>query len=36
MCYGVLLDGADGSVDRGVWLPIGWYGVMHIPVEAAQ
>jgi hypothetical protein len=36
LCYGVLLDGADGTVERGVWLPIGWYGVIHIPVEAAQ
>ena len=35
LCYGVLFDGADGAVDRGLWLPIGWYGVVHIPVKAA-
>ncbi len=32
-CYGVLLDGADGSVDRGLWVPVGWYGVLKIPVK---
>jgi hypothetical protein len=31
MCHGVVLDGADGEVARGLWLPIGWYGVMYIP-----
>lgn len=31
-CYGVILDGADGDVARGLWVPIGWYGVIRIPV----
>jgi hypothetical protein len=31
-CYGVLLDAADGEVTRGLWLPVGWYGVIRIPV----
>ena len=35
MCYGLLLDGADGAVDRGVWLPVGWYGVLYIPIDVA-
>ena len=34
MCYGVLLDAADGALGRGVWLPVGWYGVLHVPVQA--
>ncbi|HEV8541695.1 MAG TPA: beta-propeller domain-containing protein [Verrucomicrobiae bacterium] len=32
-CYGVLLDGADGDISRGLWVPIGWYGVIKIPVN---
>ena len=32
-CYGVLLDGADGEATRGLWLPVGWYGVIRIPVR---
>jgi hypothetical protein len=32
-CYGVLLDAADGEAARGLWLPAGWYGVIHIPVR---
>jgi hypothetical protein len=36
LCYGVLLDGADGEVGRGLWLPIGWYGVVKIPAGAGQ
>jgi hypothetical protein len=36
ICYGVALDGADGEVARGLWLPIGWYGVMHIPAGGGQ
>jgi hypothetical protein len=35
-CYGVLLDAADGDVTRGLWLPVGWYGVLKIPVKGAQ
>ncbi len=35
MCYGLLLDGADGAVDRGVWLPVGWYGVLYIPIDVS-
>jgi hypothetical protein len=35
VCYGLLLDGADGTAERGLWLPVGWYGVIHIPVQAA-
>jgi hypothetical protein len=35
MCYGLLLDGADGDPDRGVWLPVGWYGVLFIPINVA-
>jgi len=31
-CYGVLLDGADGDINRGLWVPIGWYGVIKIPI----
>ena len=31
-CYGVLLNGADGEITRGLWLPMGWYGMIHIPV----
>ncbi len=34
-CYGVLLDGADGEATRGVWLPVGWYGVVHIPITTS-
>lgn len=30
-CYGVALDNGAGSVQRGLWLPLGWYGVIHIP-----
>ena len=33
VCYGVGLDAGDGSVARGLWLPLGWYGVIHIPVD---
>ncbi|MGZ8940453.1 MAG: hypothetical protein ACXW32_14710, partial [Limisphaerales bacterium] len=36
MCYGILLDGADGALGRGLWLPVGWYGVIHIPAGAAE
>jgi hypothetical protein len=32
-CYGVLLDAADGEITRGLWLPVGWYGVIKIPVK---
>jgi hypothetical protein len=32
-CYGIQLSAADGSVERGLWLPMGWYGVVHIPIE---
>ena len=32
-CYGVLLEGADGEAARGLWLPVGWYGVIRIPVK---
>ena len=32
VCYGVLLDGADGENTRGLWVPVGWYGVIKIPV----
>jgi hypothetical protein len=32
-CYGVLLEGADGEAARGLWLPVGWYGVIRIPVR---
>jgi hypothetical protein len=31
VCYGLMLDGADGEVARGLWLPVGWYGVIHVP-----
>lgn len=34
-CYGVQLGAADGSVQRGLWAPMGWYGVVHIPVSVA-
>ncbi|HEX7858987.1 MAG TPA: beta-propeller domain-containing protein [Verrucomicrobiae bacterium] len=34
-CFGVVLDGADGSLVDGLWLPIGWYGVVHIPAGVA-
>lgn len=36
MCYGVVLDGADGEVARGLWLPIGWYGVIQIPTGVTE
>jgi hypothetical protein len=36
MCYGVLFDAADGDVTRGLWVPVGWYGVLQIPVKGAQ
>jgi len=32
-CYGVLLDGADGDVTRGLWVPVGWYGVLKVAVK---
>jgi hypothetical protein len=32
-CYGVQLSAADGSVERGLWVPMGWYGVVHIPAR---
>jgi hypothetical protein len=35
-CYGVLLNAADGDVMRGLWVPVGWYGVLPIPVKSAQ
>ncbi len=35
VCYGVLLDGADGDVTRGLWVPVGWYGVLKVPVKGA-
>ena len=36
VCYGVLLDGADGDVTRGLWMPVGWYGVVHVPIGTGQ
>lgn len=36
VCYGLMLDGADGEVTRGLWLPVGWYGVIHVPVGTGQ
>jgi hypothetical protein len=36
VCYGLLLDGSDGEVSKGLWLPVGWYGVIHIPVGTGQ
>jgi hypothetical protein len=35
-CYGVLLDSSDGDVNRGLWVPVGWYGVLKVPVKGAQ
>jgi len=32
-CYGVLLDAADGEAARGLWVPVGWYGVLQIPAK---
>ena len=31
-CWWVTLDHADGDVTRGLWAPLGAYGVVHIPV----
>lgn len=31
-CYGLQLNAGDGDAERGLWLPMGWYGVVHIPV----
>jgi len=35
-CYGINIDAADGDVTRGVWIPMGWYGVVKIPVGASE
>ena len=35
-CYGVLLDKGDGDISRGLWLPLGWYGVVKIPVGVPE
>jgi hypothetical protein len=32
-CIGFNLDQADGAVDRGVWLPLGDYGVLKIEAK---
>ncbi len=34
-CYGILLDAADGDAARGLWVPVGWYGVLQIPVKSS-
>lgn len=34
VCYGLSLDAADGEISRGLWVPVGWYGVVRIPVGA--
>jgi hypothetical protein len=34
-CYGVLLDASDGAIDRGLWIPMGWNGVLKVPVGTA-
>jgi hypothetical protein len=35
-CYGLVLDAADGELSRGLWVPVGWYGVLKIPVKSAE
>jgi hypothetical protein len=35
-CFGYTLDNADGSVDRGLWLPLGDYGVVKINPHPAR
>lgn len=32
-CFGFNLDSADGTVDRGLWIPLGAYGVTKIDVK---
>jgi hypothetical protein len=32
-CLGINLPAADGGVDRGLWLPLGVYGVWTLPVS---
>ncbi len=32
-CFSGLLQGADGDPARGLWVPLGWYGVIHVPVK---
>jgi len=34
-CLGYTLDNADGAVDRGLWLPLGDYGVARVNVQSA-
>ena len=34
-CYGLVLGNGDGSLEQGLWLPLGWYGVIHIPIDQA-
>lgn len=33
-CFSGMLDGADADPTRGLWVPLGWYGVVKVPVKA--
>jgi len=35
-CYGIALDAADGDLNRGLWVPIGWYGVVKISLTGKE
>ncbi|MDX1951685.1 MAG: beta-propeller domain-containing protein [Verrucomicrobiota bacterium] len=32
-CLSFTLKDADGDLDRGLWVPLGWYGTTYIPVH---
>jgi hypothetical protein len=34
-CLGFDLNQADGALDRGLWLPLGVYGISAVPIPAA-
>jgi hypothetical protein len=35
-CVGYNLENADGASARGLWLPLGLYGVYHVHVPSPQ